>query len=368
MEIISDLEENEVKRYSRQFILPQIEPQGQIKLKNSRILIVGLGGLGSPVLMYLVSAGVGTIGIVDHDIVEIHNLQRQVIHNENYLGKSKVESAANFAKLLNNDTNLVAYNTRLTSQNAKDIMSGFHLVLDCSDNVAVRYVINDYAKILKIDFIAASVLKWEGQVFVFNKEGPCYRCMFPEPNERISSCDEAGIIGPACGVIGSIQAIEAMKLIIGKSDPMLIIFNLFNNEYKKFNIQKKVSCQVCVNGKHIPLASKNKEKSVQKETSIKFINWSEYLKNSDNFVLVDVRSKSMYAVAHFKNAINIPINNIEEYVKKHKFDRSLALLCRKGISACKAAEYFQACGICVVVIQGGIEEYKQAYNVDFLLI
>lgn len=368
MKIVKKLEKNEVERYSRQFILSQIGPKGQIKLRNAKVLIIGLGGLGSPVLMYLVSSGVVTIGIIDYDKVEIHNLQRQVIHNEESIGKSKVESACEFAKMSNSDVKIIPFDTMLSSKNAESIIKDFDVILDCSDNVAARYIINDYARILDKDFIAASVLRWEGQIFIFGRRGPCYRCLFPEPNMVTSKCDEAGVMGPACGIIGSMQALEALKIILGNSEPMIVIYNMLKNEYKKFKLQKTASCRACITKTHLPITVSCANTIKKHQSTVKQISWVEYMKHKDKYVLVDVRTPIAYEIAHFESAISIPLENIKKHLETYKFDKPVALLCKRGISACTAADVFSRNGTEAVVIEGGIENYKITFSVDFPLV
>lgn len=217
----TELTNDEVMRYSRQLLMKDIGVEGQKKLKAARVLIVGAGGLGSPAGLYLAGAGIGTIGLVDGDIVEESNLHRQVIHNERNIGKQKTLSAKETILAFNHHVKVLTFETRLTKQNAKEIIEGWDIVMDGSDNAATRYLINDICMILKIPLVSGSALQLEGQITVYGlRGGPCYRCMFPEPPpaHTVTNCSDGGVLGMVPGLIGNLQSIEIVKIILGFPD------------------------------------------------------------------------------------------------------------------------------------------------------
>ncbi len=245
------LSEDEVERYSRQIILSEIGGKGQEKLLNSSVLVVGSGGLGSPVLLYLAAAGIGRIGVVDSDVVELNNLQRQIIHDTQDVGKAKVISAKETMSKINPDTIIDVYELRLNSGNAFELISEYDLVIDGSDNFATRYLLNDACVMLKKPLIEAAILKFEGQIMsVIPEDGPCYRCLFPEPPPAgsVPNCQQAGILGPVAGLLGSLQAIEALKVILGKGDILkgkLLVIDSLSMNFHLVKLRKNPDCEVC---------------------------------------------------------------------------------------------------------------------------
>lgn len=238
-------------RYARQTILPQIGEAGQTKLLNAKVLVVGAGGLGSPTALYLAAAGVGTLGIVDNDKADKSNLQRQILHDETTVGTSKVESAKQRLHKLNSDITIKTYDTRLDSSNVLDIFKGYDVVVDGTDNFPTRYLINDACVFLKIPNVHGSIYHFDGQVAVFNHDGgPCYRCLYPEPPpaELAPSCAEAGVIGAICGVIGSYQAVETLKVLLGFGDPLkgrILSVDLLHQNVRELKIRRDPHCLVC---------------------------------------------------------------------------------------------------------------------------
>ena len=241
------LSEKELQRYSRQIKLQEIKLEGQLKLKNSKVLIVGAGGLGSPAAIYLATSGVGTIGIIDFDKVDESNLQRQILHSTDSLGALKTESALKALKKLNNEIEIKTYNEKLTSRN-KEIIKDYDVVIDGSDNLPTRYIINDTCVELKKPFVYGAVLKFEGQVSVFTRGGPCYRCLLPELPLDSDSCEQAGVLGSIPGVIGTIQATEALKIILGIGEVLsgkLLSYNALSMKFTELKLNKKKDCVVC---------------------------------------------------------------------------------------------------------------------------
>jgi adenylyltransferase/sulfurtransferase len=241
-----------ISRYSRQLILDDIGTDGQLGLLHGSVLVVGAGGLGSPAILYLAAAGVGRIGIVDHDTVEISNLQRQIIHTEHSEGVSKADSARDSAHKLNSTCAYMTYPVLLDAQNAKEIISEYNVVLDCTDNVATRYLLNDACLLLGKPLVSGSALRMDGQLTVYGyKEGPCYRCLFPvpPPPETVTNCSDGGIVGAVTGIIGSLQALEAMKILTGKSPAYtqkLLLFEGHTGVFRTIRLRgKNATCDLC---------------------------------------------------------------------------------------------------------------------------
>jgi len=245
------LREDQLQRYSRHIILPEIGEEGQIKIAKAKVFIVGAGGLGSPVGYYLTAAGVGTIAMVDSDNVELSNLQRQIAHSVKTLGKPKVESAKMSFESLNPDVNIVAIKERLTKDNILDLIKDYDIVVDCSDNFATRFLVNDASVLAKKPLITGAIFKFEGQLTaVIPGEGPCYRCLFEEPPPPgvLPSPQGVGLLGVIPGIIGTLQASEVLKLIIGKGEILkgeLLIYNALKNSFRKVKVPKNPDCPVC---------------------------------------------------------------------------------------------------------------------------
>jgi len=245
------LTEQQIERYSRQIILPEVGGKGQKKLLNSKVLIIGCGGLGSPCAYYLASAGIGKIGLVDSDNVELNNLQRQILHSNCDIGKPKVESAKQKLNSINPDVEIVTYRLRLNSKNIMDIIKDYDIVVDGSDNFPTRYLVNDACVMSKKPLVHAGILRFDGQAtLIIPKEGPCYRCIFPEPPPpgMVPSCQEAGILGVVAGVLGLIQATEVLKYLLGIGELLvgkLIVFNALEMNFRKLNINRNPDCSVC---------------------------------------------------------------------------------------------------------------------------
>jgi len=246
--------EEQIKRYARHIILPEVGGKGQEKLLNSKVLVIGAGGLGSPAILYLAAAGVGTIGIVDFDVVDLSNLQRQIIHNTERVGTPKVESAKRTVEMLNPDVKVITYNTRISKENIMDIIKDYDVVLDGTDNFPTRFLINDACYFAGKPLVSAAMLRFEGQVSVFDfrvkEQSPCYRCLFPEPPPPglVPSCQEAGILGSIGGIMGCIQATEAIKLILGMGEPLvgkLLIMDALSMDFRKVKLRKDPNCPLC---------------------------------------------------------------------------------------------------------------------------
>ncbi|MEW6087348.1 MAG: molybdopterin-synthase adenylyltransferase MoeB [bacterium] len=246
-----DLTEKQIERYSRQIILSEVGGAGQKKLLSAKVLIIGCGGLGSPCAYYLASAGIGTIGLVDGDTVELNNLQRQIIHFTKDVGKLKAESAREKLQAINPDINVVTYPVRVTSENILNVIKDYDIIVDGSDNFPTRYLVNDACVISKKPFSHAGILRFEGQaITIIPGKGPCYRCLFPDPPPpgMVPSCQQAGILGAVAGILGEIQATEVLKFILGKGDLLtgkLLVFNALKMDFRKLNIPENPECPIC---------------------------------------------------------------------------------------------------------------------------
>ncbi|MCK4177411.1 molybdopterin-synthase adenylyltransferase MoeB [Aciditerrimonas ferrireducens] len=241
-------------RYQRHLLLPEVGVEGQLKLLDSKVLLLGAGGLGSPAALYLAAAGVGTLGIIDMDVVDASNLQRQILHNLDRLGQRKVDSAKQAIAALNPDVEVRTYDVRLGADNVLDIIDGYDVIVDGTDNFPTRYLVNDASLLKRVPVVHGSIFRFEGQVTVFDPyNGPCYRCMIPEPPppELAPSCAEAGVLGVLPGIVGSIQALEAIKLILGLGDPLvgrLLAFDALEETFRTFKVRRDPNCPVC--GEH----------------------------------------------------------------------------------------------------------------------
>lgn len=249
-----DFTEEQIKRYSRHIILPEVGGVGQKKLLNAKVLVIGAGGLGSPSLYYLAAAGVGTIGIVDFDVVDFSNLQRQILHNTSRVGVPKVESAKMTIEALNPDVKVITYNEKINKSNVLDIIKDYDVVLDGSDNFPTRFLVNDACYFLGKPLVSAAILRFEGQLTVFDyrdkENSPCYRCLFPEPPPpgMVPSCQEAGLLGVVGGIMGTLQANEALKLILQIGEPLvgkLLVFDALYTEFRTVRLRKDKKCNLC---------------------------------------------------------------------------------------------------------------------------
>ncbi|MHB8458150.1 MAG: molybdopterin-synthase adenylyltransferase MoeB, partial [Acidimicrobiales bacterium] len=241
-------------RYQRHLLLPEVGERGQQKLLDSKVLLLGAGGLGSPAALYLAAAGVGTLGIIDMDVVDTSNLQRQILHNLDRIGDRKVDSARKTLTLLNPDVEVVTYDTRLRAENVLDIIDGYDVIVDGTDNFPTRYLVNDASLVKRIPVVHGSIFRFEGQITVFSPyDGPCYRCLVPEPPpaELAPSCAEAGVLGVLPGIIGSMQAMEAIKLLLGLGDPLvgrLLAYDALEESFRSFNVRRDPECPACGEG------------------------------------------------------------------------------------------------------------------------
>jgi molybdopterin/thiamine biosynthesis adenylyltransferase len=241
---------DQIRRYQRQIIMPEVGSIGQRKLIDAKVVMIGAGGLGSPTAFYLAAAGIGTLGIVDFDVVDMSNLHRQILHGHSDIGRPKVESAADTLRDINPDVNIVAFNEPLSSENAKRILGQFDIVVNGSDNFPTRYLVNDACYFLKKPLVDGSIFRFEGQATVYQPGNGCYRCVFPEPPPpgAVPSCADAGVLGVLPGIIGSIQAVETIKLILGQGTPLtnrMLIFDSLDMDFRQVKVRRDPNCPVC---------------------------------------------------------------------------------------------------------------------------
>ena len=324
------------KRYDRHIILKDFGPEAQQKLSEARVLVVGAGGLGVPVLTYLNAMGVGTLGIVDNDTVSLSNLHRQVLYSESDVGSSKVEKAIEKLKAQNSETIFEAYHTFLTKQNALEIIKDFDLVVDATDNFPTRYLINDVCVLLKKPFVYGALHGFEGQVSVFNYEGgPTYRCLFPNmpKADEVPNCNEHGVLGIVPGIVGNLQALEAVKAITGLGEPLsgvLLLFNGLANSFQKIRFSLDPE----------NLGITELRESYEFECAIPMqsvqVDGFERLLEKRNLQIIDVRTPKEYREFHLKDSTNIPLVDLETRRKEIDMHRPVYFICQSGIRSQKA--------------------------------
>ncbi|XP_058790258.1 adenylyltransferase and sulfurtransferase MOCS3-like [Phymastichus coffea] len=390
------LNNSEISRYSRQILLSEIGVSGQVKLKNSSVLIVGAGGLGCPSSLYLAGAGVGHIGILDYDDVEITNLHRQLLFTTLDIGTSKVDATASSLKRLNDNIKVTPYKLQINSKNALEIIKQYDVILDATDNVATRYLLNDACVISGKPLVCGSALQFEGQLTVYNHFGPCYRCIFakPPPPETVSNCGDSGVLGAVVGTIGVLQALQAIKIILGMPGILagkLLIFDGIDTIFRNLKLRSNnPDCAVCGSNPKIRSLIDYEEfcgaKANDKNPDLKILNTDERISineyheliklSSKPYLLIDVRSNQEFQMCHLKDSINIPFTTISgkngiDIVKKEidNMDANLCdvfILCRRGNDSQKAVKIlkksFSNSNLKIKDIAGGIHAWT--HNID----
>ena len=371
---------DEEERYKKHLTLKEIGFKGQLKLKNSSVICIGAGGLGSSVLLYLAAAGIGRIGIVDNDQVEKSNLQRQIIHETNTVGNLKINSARERIKRFNPNIEVLTFNERINSDNIIEIIKDFDIICDCSDNFGTRYLINDACLILNKALVFGSVQGFEGQISVFNlnKKSPNLRDLLPESpvKNSIPSCEEFGVVGVSTGLIGILQANEILKIILKKGkilDGKIMIFDLLNMNIKTLNLKSDKS------NKNINNLSQfedfYKEIECQDNIKIKKINAKEfnslYEAKSNKILLIDVREKEEFNKYFIEGSISIPINNLEQkshlkFIKQESLNKEIFTLCQLGKRSEKASKILMKLQIHSKSIEGGIEKINPILRSNYL--
>ena len=363
----TELTREELVRYSRHILLPQVGEEGQRALKRSRVLLVGAGGLGSPVALYLAAAGVGTLGLVDFDIVDLSNLQRQILHGSAGIGSSKIDSARDRLVDINPNVRIEPYRTRLTSQNALEIARGYDLIVDGTDNFATRYLVNDTSVLLGIPNVYGSVYRFEGQASVFGaSDGPCYRCLFrdPPPPDLVPSCAEGGVLGVVPGLIGTIQATETIKMLLGLGDTLvgkLLTVDVMKMSFRTLAIQKDPSCPACGTHEITELIDYDEFCSgpaAHAVTAIQEIQPSQLasrLKKGEQLEIIDVREPYEWEIGHIPGARLVPLGRIAEEIPRLDKRRETILYCKVGARSMHAAQQLAEAGVSDVRnLAGGI--------------
>jgi adenylyltransferase/sulfurtransferase len=369
---LPELTKDELSRYARHLILPEVGEEGQRKLKAARVLCVGAGGLGSPLALYLAAAGVGTLGLVDFDVVDASNLQRQIIHSTADIGRKKLDSAAEKLKALNPALNVIKHDTLLSSANALDILKDYDVIADGTDNFPTRYLINDACVLLSKPNAYGSIFRFEGQASVFaTKDGPCYRCLYPEPPPPglVPSCAEGGVLGILPGLVGVIQATETIKLILGKGATLagrLLLVDALNMRFRELKLRKNPECPVC--GDHptvthlidyqqfCGIVPATKEEVAMKN-GIPQITVAELKRRIDAGeapLILDVREPFEYQIANIGGKL-IPQGEVPQRLAEIDRDRKIVVQCKSGVRSQRIAEFLKQSGYPDVVnLAGGI--------------
>ena len=363
------LSNDEVLRYSRHLIMPEVGMEGQLKLKAAKVLCIGAGGLGSPLALYLAAAGVGTLGVVDFDVVDYTNLQRQVIHTTADVGRKKLDSAAEKVKAINPFIQLRPFETRLTSENALELFRDFDIIVDGTDNFPTRYLVNDACVLTGKPNVYGSIFRFEGQASVFaTKDGPCYRCLYPEPPPPglVPSCAEGGVLGILPGLVGIMQATEAIKLILGKGEPLigrLLLVDALGMRFRELKLRKNPDCPAC--GKH-PTVTKlidynefcgirGEEKPVPSNVpEIQPEELKAKLDAGEDIFILDVREPHEYQICNL-NGYLIPLGELPKRAHELDSSREIVAHCRSGVRSAKAVTFLQQAGFRKVKnLAGGI--------------
>ncbi|VXB13622.1 adenylyltransferase/sulfurtransferase MoeZ [Nocardioides sp. AX2bis] len=377
VEPADELTNDEVRRYSRHLIIPDVGMAGQKRLKNAKVLVIGAGGLGSPALLYLAAAGVGTLGVAEFDEVDESNLQRQIIHTQSDIGKSKAVSAKESIAEANPYVEVVLHEERLDNDNVMDVFRGYDLIVDGTDNFATRYMVNDAAYFLGIPYVWGSIYRFDGQASVFAPsladDAPCYRCLYPEPPPpgMVPSCAEGGVLGVLCAAIGSIQVNEAIKLITGIGDPAvgkLVIYDALELEWRKLRVRKDPDCALC--GENATVtglidydafcgAISDEAADAAAGSTISVVQLEHMLKEREegtrDFTLVDVREQNEFEINKIPGSVLIPKG---EFLNGNAFeqlpqDKPVVLHCKSGVRSAEALAALKGAGYSDAVHVGG---------------
>jgi adenylyltransferase/sulfurtransferase len=366
------LSKDEILRYSRHLIMPEVGMEGQLKLKNAKVLLIGTGGLGAPLGLYLAAAGIGRIGLVDFDVVDFTNLQRQVIHGTSDVGRKKLDSAADRMREINPFVQIDKHEVALSSENALDILKDYDIVVDGTDNFPTRYLVNDACVLLGKPNVYGSIFRFEGQATVFAYEdGPCYRCLYPEPPPPglVPSCAEGGVLGILPGMIGIVQATETVKLILGTGEPLkgrLLLYDALGMRFRELKLRKNPECPVC--GEHRTVTKlidyqqfcgipqqETKPVPEANEWEIDVTEVKAKMDRGDDFVLVDVREPHEYQICRIPNSKLIPLGEVPKRVNELNTADEIVVHCKMGGRSAKAVEFLKQAGFRKVKnMKGGI--------------
>ena len=366
------LSDEELQRYSRHLMMPEVTQEGQRRLKAARVLCIGAGGLGSPSALYLAAAGVGTIGIVDFDDVDLSNLQRQILHGTKDVGRAKLESARDRLSDINPKIDIELHRCRFTSENASELVAHYDVIVDGSDNFPTRYLSNDVCVFARKPNVYGSVFRFEGQTTVFAPHlgGPCYRCLFPEPPppDTVPNCAEAGVLGVLPGIIGMLQAIETIKLIVGIGEPLvgrLLYFDALRMKFRELNLRRDPQCPVCGENPTIFSPIDYEEfcgaRAVRDDDGLATINVHELKRKMENngaFAIVDVREEFEYDIARIEGSKLIPLGELPERLNELQKDEEIILLCKSGTRSAHAAQLLRAAGFArAYSLEGGVDAW-----------
>ncbi|MGB2869596.1 MAG: molybdopterin-synthase adenylyltransferase MoeB [Bacteroidota bacterium] len=368
-----DLSREEILRYSRHLIMPEVGLEGQKKLKAASVLLVGTGGLGSPAALYLAAAGVGRIGLVDFDVVDVTNLQRQILHSSDDVGRKKVDSAYEAISSLNPFVQIDVHETALSSDNALDILADYDIIVDGTDNFPTRYLVNDACVLLGKPNVYGSIFRFEGQASVFYaREGPCYRCLYsePPPPGLVPSCAEGGVLGVLPGIIGTLQALETIKLIIGQGEPLigrLLLFDAFQLKFRELKLRKNPDCPICGDHRTIKqlidyeqfcgIEPKPKNGESKKAFEITVEDLKQRLDRNEDLFVVDVREPHEYEIVNI-GAYLIPLNDLPKRVHELDSSREIVVHCKSGARSARAVEFLKQSGFRKVKnLVGGIDAW-----------
>jgi adenylyltransferase/sulfurtransferase len=378
VEPAAELTIDEVRRYSRHLIIPDVGMTGQKRLKNAKVLVIGAGGLGSPALLYLAAAGVGTLGIAEFDEVDESNLQRQIIHGQSDIGRPKAESARDAIREANPLVDVVVHNERLDNDNVLEIFADYDLIVDGTDNFATRYMVNDAAYFLKKPYVWGSIYRFDGQASVFwptaeGADAPCYRCLYPEPPPpgMVPSCAEGGVLGVLCASIGSIQVNEAIKLLTGIGEPLvgkLVIYDALEMEYRKLRVRKDPSCALCGENPTVTelidyetfcgaVSDEAAEAAADATISVSTLeHWLKERENGDrDFVLVDVREPNEYEINKIPGSVLIPKGDFLNgtALEQLPHDKQIVMHCKSGVRSAETLAIVKGAGYSDAVHVGG---------------
>ena len=370
-----ELSREELQRYARHLIMPEVGLEGQKKLKAARVLCVGAGGLGSPLALYLAAAGVGTLGLVDFDVVDSSNLQRQILYGTRDVGRPKLQSAAERLRDLNPNVQIVPHEVRLSSDNALDVLGGYDVIADGTDNFPTRYLVNDACVLLGKPNAYASIFRFEGQASVFwAAKGPCYRCLYqdPPPPGLVPSCAEGGVLGILPGLLGVIQATETIKLVLGAGELLvgrLLLVDALGMSFRQLNVRKNPDCAVCGPNPtvtrlvdyeefcRVPRA-KDEEKREMGVLAITVQELKAKMDKGDPFVLVDVREPQEYAISQLPGSVGIPLGTLPMNVNRLSTADDIVVYCRTGVRSARAVQFLMSTGFRRVWnLAGGIDRW-----------
>jgi adenylyltransferase/sulfurtransferase len=370
----AELTPQEVRRYSRHLIIPDVAMDGQKRLKNSKVLCVGAGGLGSPALMYLAAAGVGTLGIIDFDVVDESNLQRQVIHGQSDVGRSKAQSAKASVAEINPLVQVNLHEERLDSSNVMEIFSGYDLIIDGTDNFATRYLVNDACVLLNKPYVWGSIYRFDGQASVFwSEHGPCYRCLYPEPPPpgMVPSCAEGGVLGVLCASIGSIQVNEAIKVLTGIGEPLvgrLMIYDALEMTYRSVKVRKDPECAIC--GKNPTVTElvdyeafcgvvSDEASEATAGSTITAGELNAMKERGDDIYLVDVREPAEFEIVRIPGSVLIPPRELPSRLFELPQDKPVVLYCKTGVRSAEALALLKNAGFADAThVQGGVTAWQ----------